>query len=52
MRDVKATSGLQIAPTANTDLKALRKITLITRSQDINRVNHDVPLEFDVWPRN
>jgi len=55
-RDMKApsasTPGLQISPQPNTDLKALRKITLTSRSQDINRIDHDVPLEFYVWPRN
>jgi len=30
----------------------LRKITLTALSQNLNRVDRDVPLEFDVWPRN
>lgn len=52
LRDLKDTTGLQVSPTSNADLGAVRKVTLTARSQDFERVDQDVSLEFDVWPRN
>jgi len=54
LRDLKDVSGMQISPTSNTnpDLKVLRKITLTARSKKLDRADQDVPLEFNVWPRN
>ncbi len=52
VRNFKDLTGMQISPVSNTDLKVLRKITLTALSQNLNRVDRDVSLEFDVWPRN
>jgi len=52
VRDLKDSTGMQVSPTSNTDLKALRTIKLTALSQNLTRVDRDVPLEFDVWPRN
>jgi len=59
IRDLKDATGMKISQTNNVnpmtlivDLKMLRKITLTALSQNLNRVDRDVPLEFDVWPRN
>jgi len=52
VRNMKGTTGMQISPTINSDLKALRTITLTALAQNLDRVDRDVPLEFDIWPRN
>jgi len=56
IRDLKDATGIppgmQISPTSNSDLKALRTITLTALAQNLDRVDRDVPLEFDIWPRN
>lgn len=52
IQDMKDSTGLQISPTGNSDLQALRKVTLTARAKNYERVDQDVSLEFDVWPRN
>lgn len=52
IQDMKSSTGLQVSPASNADLGAVRKVTLTARSQDFERVDQDVSLEFDVWPRN
>jgi len=57
IRNLKDLTGMQVSPatasnTGPKKLRTLRTITLTALSQNLNRVDQDVSLEFDVWPRN
>ena len=51
LRGLDPTNGFQVT-TANTDLGALRTITLISRYQNADRQDKSLSISFDVLPRN
>jgi len=52
LRDLKDVTGLQVSPVSNTNLKVLRKIILTALATNRDRIDRDVFMEFNVWPRN
>jgi len=54
LRDLKAATGLQVAPTTNTaaDLVGIRSITLTSTYTNHLRQSKDWGISFDAWPRN
>ncbi len=53
IRDLKAGNlGLTVSPVDNTDLQAVRTITLTAQYKDRDMQVQDLQLSFKVWPRN
>jgi hypothetical protein len=47
-----APMGLQVTPTGNADLQAVRTVTLTAEYKDSNHASKMLNLKFKVWPRN
>lgn len=52
VRGMKYPSGMTVNPTGNTDLQAVRTITLTAQYKDRDHQTKDLTLSFKVWPRN
>lgn len=44
--------GFQVQPTSNTNLAALRSVTLVSQYKSVDRQSRDLQIGFDVQPRN
>ena len=52
IREMKAQTGITMTPSDNSDLQAVRTITLTSEYKDRENVVRPLSLSFKVWPRN
>jgi|GEM_PF-5312781 len=52
LQGLDSSTGLQVSPTANTNLAALRSLTLVSQYKSVDRQSRTLQIGFDVQPRN
>lgn len=52
MQGLNSSSGFQVSPTSNSNLQALRSLTLKGQYKSVDRQSKDLQIGFDVQPRN
>jgi prepilin-type N-terminal cleavage/methylation domain-containing protein len=52
LRGLNQATGFSASPTSNSNLAAMRTLTLVSQYKSVDRTNRDLQISFDVLPRN